>query len=148
MASYWPTATCGGEVAVCPRKPTVGEWATYLKGIIAGVIMCTASILCYRIYKWFIKADDDLDPLLIDEVDDYRTAIRLVRRRRNQEDSKEVRDVCTMSQTSYVKNRRHDSVNNYHGDVFTGTPYTLTNVREAAFLGQPWVHTETSPRTQ
>ena len=38
---------------------------------------------------------------------------------------KMVRDVNTMSQTTYVTRKRHDAVNGYQGDVFTGTPYIL-----------------------
>ena len=60
--------------------------------------------------------------------DDKGHAYRALRKMQVQTkaEGKVVRDVSTMSQTTYLKSMRHTPVNNFTGDLWSGTPYYIS----------------------
>ena len=98
----------------------VFSWMMWLRGAVCGVAFTLVLLLAIWAFMKFkgvltITWDEEIFVPVGTEIAPAKTKAG--------PKGKKVRDVMTMSQTTYVKSHRHLAVNNYEGDVFTGTPY-------------------------
>ena len=108
----------------------VDAWVSWFRGVMFGIMLAVfIMIICGIVYKCrTTTTPTETATTIVPAPREIVPATREIVPAGNPRPItkfKMVRDVNTMSQTTYVTRKRHDAVNGYQGDAFTGTPYIL-----------------------
>ena len=119
------------EVGTCQyyTDQWVSSWIMWLKGVLFGIAITLVWVFiiwcCCRVGFVSIggcrSEQMPAKKIEITPKDDVIAAPVVPVKKKN----RWVRDVMTMSQTTYVKAKRHNPVHDYNGDVFAGQAYAI-----------------------